>query len=210
MMISSKKQLAIELSKLKKIEGINRGLEQYQTDPEIAADLLWNAYMLGDIEGSLAYDFGCGNGILGIGALSLGARSCTFIDKDKKAIEILKANMDANLEKVSSILEEDINSFVDKPIGNKEIKKIVIMNPPFGTIKEHADKEFLEKAFSIGDVIYSIHKSESKGFIEAFSRDKGFRLDRIWTYEFGIKKSHIMHKKDNYKVNIIAVRLEKQ
>ena len=47
--IGSKKQLAVELSKLRQIEGVDRGLEQYQTDSELASDMLWNISMLEDI-----------------------------------------------------------------------------------------------------------------------------------------------------------------
>lgn len=39
-------------------------LEQYTTPAKIAADLLWNAHALGDIEGLKVVDLACGTGIL--------------------------------------------------------------------------------------------------------------------------------------------------
>ena len=74
----SKKELAILLSKLKTFDTPKTHLEQYSTDSEIAADILWFAYQNKDIEGKKIADFGCGTGILGIGALNLGANKILF------------------------------------------------------------------------------------------------------------------------------------
>ena len=70
----NQKQLAMQLSKLVSVESKKVQLEQYPTDSEIAAEILWAAFMQGDIEDKSIADFGCGNGILGIGALLLGAK----------------------------------------------------------------------------------------------------------------------------------------
>lgn len=211
--IRSKKQLAVGLSKLIQIKGVDRGLEQYQTDSELAADLLWNVFMLGDIEGKKVYDLGCGNGVFGIGALWLGADNVVFVEKDKKAVEKLRKNLEEE-EGGYLIIDGDIADLIaddDDRDGNKQDKNkqdcVVIMNPPFGTKKEHADRAFLERAFKLSDIVYSIHKAESKQFLESFARDNGFVLDKIWHGEFKIKKSHIKHKKDVHKVPIIIASI---
>ena len=49
-MIISKSKLAILLSKLRVFEAPKLKSEQYTTDSEIAADVLWQAYYLKDIE----------------------------------------------------------------------------------------------------------------------------------------------------------------
>ena len=78
----TKTQLAVELSRLKTFQKPKMYLEQYPTDSEIAADMLWSADMQGDIEGKVIADLGAGTGILGIGALILGAKgiTCSLID----------------------------------------------------------------------------------------------------------------------------------
>ena len=88
----NKKSLAIFLSKLKKQESVSASLEQYPTDSDSAAHILWHAYMSGDIEDKVVADFGCGNGIFGIGALILGAKKVYFVDIDKNSIEVAKKN----------------------------------------------------------------------------------------------------------------------
>ena len=89
----SKSGLAIALSKLKTFKKPKVSLEQYPTDSEVAAELLWHAYMAGDIEGKKIADLGCGTGILGIGCLLLGAEHVYFADIDAEALEICLENL---------------------------------------------------------------------------------------------------------------------
>jgi putative methylase len=213
--MKSKKQLAVFLSRLKKIENINRGLEQYQTESELAAEIIWDAFMQRDIENNLIYDLGCGNGIFGIGALLMGAKECTFIDSDKKAINILEENLSDNMLE-AKIINKDIEqiSLDEYNSSNNELSKdslkIVLMNPPFGTKKEHADKAFLELAIKFADVIYSIHLRDSESFLRAFSESNNFEVIFIKEFEFGIKKSHPKHKKKKLNIPIICIKLKKK
>ena len=91
--ISSKSQLAIILSKLEVFSDPKVKAEQYVTDSEAAASALWNANLLGDIEGKVIADLGCGTGNLGIGAMLLGARRILLIDSDEGALKIAKNNI---------------------------------------------------------------------------------------------------------------------
>src|SRR3989338_8397937 len=103
----SKSSLAIELSKLKVFESPKVRQEQYPTDSEIAASVLWNAYILGDLEGKVIADLGCGTGILGIGALLLGAKKVFFIEVDKKALETAKMSFLKVKSETSSLGEAE-------------------------------------------------------------------------------------------------------
>jgi len=190
----NKKSLSIFLSKLKKQEKVSAYLEQYPTDSDTAAHILWQAYMSGDIEDMVVADFGCGNGIFGIGALMLGAKKVYFIDVDKNAISVAKENCGlADVE--GGFLNEDIKKF-DKKVD------VVLMNPPFGVQNEHADRVFLEKAMKVSDKIYSIHKIESKEFVSAFSKDEGFEVEGIIPFNFLLKQTMKFHKKGEYSVKI--------
>ena len=90
----TKKSFAIELSKLLLFEKPNVSLEQYPTEFDVAADFLWSAIMDKEIEGKSVLDLGCGTGILGFGAALLSAKKVTFVDIDKNAMEIAKANFE--------------------------------------------------------------------------------------------------------------------
>ena len=82
----SKKELCILLSKLKVFVDPSIRLEQYPTDSDIAGDVLWFANMHGDIEGKTIADLGSGTGILGLGALLMGAKKAFLVDIDNKAM----------------------------------------------------------------------------------------------------------------------------
>src|SRR3989344_2046606 len=88
----TKKSVAVELTKLATFENPKVKLEQYQTEAEIAAQVIWKAFLNGDIEGKSCIDLGCGTGILGIGALILGARKVTFVDIDLEALKKAEEN----------------------------------------------------------------------------------------------------------------------
>src|SRR3989344_5981921 len=188
----NKKELAIKLSRLKPLKEYDISLEQYQTESELAAEALWLAYLNNDIKGKIVADFGCGNGIFGCGALILGASKVYFIDKDEKAFKIANENCK---NKKSECLNIDISKF------NKKIDT-VIMNPPFGVQKRKADKIFLETAMRNSKVIYSIHKIESKKFIEMLAKENNFAVESIVEVDFLLKKSYEFHKKSKYYIRI--------
>ena len=88
----TKKSFAVELSKLEVFKKPKAGLEQYPTDSETTAVILWNAALKGDVVGKSIVDLGCGTGVLGLGCLLLGARSVVFVDVDKGALDVAKQN----------------------------------------------------------------------------------------------------------------------
>jgi len=210
MEISSKSKLAVLLSKLKSFETgkVRTRLEQYPTDPEIAAEILWFAGMNKDLSGKVIADLGCGTGILGIGALLLGAKKVIFVDIDEKVIEIAKENLKFARQELGTklgeaeFIVEDINKFQTKA-------DIVLQNPPFGVKLKHADKAFLEKAVQIAPVIYSFHKTESRKFIEEFTKDKGFKIDHFWSFDFPLKMAMEFHTKKIHRIKVGCWRLEK-
>jgi len=183
----TKSKLAIVLSKLKLFENPKSYLEQYPTDSEVAADILWNAYMIGDIENKKVADLGAGTGILGIGALMLGAK-VYFVEKDKDAIKTLKQNLEGyeNYE----ISECDVSKF-DKKVDT------VIMNPPFGIQNRKADKPFVEKAVEIAKNFYYIGIPDSEVFIRNFGQ-----ITHKWAYKLKLKKTMKYHSKKSKDIDI--------
>lgn len=204
----SKGGLGVILSRLRVFDKAKVRVEQYPTDSEIAAQMLWEAHLNGDIGGKVIVDLGCGTGILGIGALILGARRVFFIDNDKKAMDIAKINLE-NVKSESYIagkvnfLVQDINKFFGK--GD-----VVMQNPPFGVQNKGNDRVFLNKAMETAPVVYSFHKSESNKFIEAFSAEKGYVVNGYWEFDFPIKATQKFHTKRIYRFKVGCWRLEKE
>ena len=197
----NKKQLAVFLSKLEGFISSDAKLEQYATDSEIAADILWRAFLGGDIKGKRVVDLGCGNGVLGIGALKLGAKKVYFVEKDKKVLEVLKRNLGGF---------KDYEIFIGDVSGFSESVDVVIENPPFGVQVRKADEKFLLKATEVSKKIYSFHKIESSKFIETICSLNGFKVVGVVEYDFLLWKTMKFHKKRKYYVKVGCWVLEKK
>ena len=202
----SKSGLGIELSRLKSFENPKVRVEQYATDPEIAAEVLWNGGLMGDMQ-KVSVDLGCGTGVLGLGAMLLGCQKVYFVESEAKSLKIARENYeDLKSEgKVSGkavFLCQDIKDF------NSEAE-VVLENPPFGTKVKHADKEFLEKAMQIGKIIYSFHKTSTRKFVEAIAKDNGFRVTHEWKFRFPLKQTMEFHRKKIHRIEVSCFRLQK-
>lgn len=199
-----KKHLAIVLSRLEGFRNPKPKLEQYRTPGNIAAELLWLGHSFGDIGGKTLADLGAGTGVLAIGAKLLGAKKVYAVEIDRKAIEVAKKNAEGLGVEVE-FLHMDVLEF-------EERVDTVIMNPPFGSQRKHADRPFLLKAFEVGDVVYSIHlsKPEVRGFIETFARENGFLPERLSTVPFEIPAQFHFHRKRLERIAVDLYRFWKE
>jgi putative methylase len=199
-----KKHLAMLLSKLEGFKNPKPELEQYRTPGDVAAELLWLALSLGDIEGRIAADLGAGTGVLSIGAALMGAKKVYAVERDKKAIEIARRNARSlGVENRIEFINADVSEF------SADVDT-VLMNPPFGSQVKHADRPFLLKAFEVSDVVYSIHlaKPEVRGFVEAFSRDNGFKITHRLTLPLEIPAQFHFHRKRLERIWVDIYRFE--
>ncbi len=198
-----RKHLAILLSQLDGFSEPKPWLEQYRTPGDVASELLWLAAQCGDIEGKVIADFGTGTGVLAIGAKLLGAERVYALEIDEAALEIARRNA----KKVGvdiEFLNMDVSEF-------NERVDTVIMNPPFGSQRKHADRPFLLKAFEVSEVVYTIHlaKPEVRKFIESFSKDHGFVPRLLRTIHFEIPAQFFFHEKQLEWITTDLYRLEK-
>ncbi len=202
----SKKELEVYLSKLRTFESPALELEQYATPSSIAAEWIWNMALKREVAGKIILDAACGPGILGIGLLLLGAKKIYFVDKDVAAMQLCISNY--NLVKAEYEIGEAAFIVHDISLFDGEAD-IVVQNPPFGTKQEHADKKFLEKAFSAAPLVYSMHKWSTVKFVEAISKDYGFTITEVWRYEFPIKAAFSFHQKPKVLVDVGLWRMER-
>lgn len=159
--IRSKKDLEIQLQKLKKPAVYRNELEQYPTDASLASEILFLAFLDGNIKEKTVGDLGAGNGILGIGAALLGADKVFCVEIDRDHCKIIRENSkDMNIE----TLEMEVGYFSQRV-------DTVVMNPPFGSVIKGSDRIFLEKAVDLSDSIYSIHNLKSADFVRQFYED---------------------------------------
>ena len=135
-----------------------------------------------NVPASRVLDIFSGSGAYGLEALSRGAASCTFIEKNPKCSGVLKENITLlGLEGVSSVITLDAEKvikilgeedrkfdliFADPPYKYNIIKKLLIMiyqydilNPTGALVIEHSAKEKLPDVE--GDI--TIYKQKTYG-----------------------------------------------
>ena len=180
-------------------------LEQYSTPSVIAADVLWNANAIGDLEGMKVVDLGCGTGIFAIGAALMGAAESVGVDVDKDAISIAEAQASKKgINNITRFVTSDIADFT-------ESADTVIQNPPFGAQKakrKEADRMFMVKALEIAPVVYSFHMQETEEFVVNFFKKEGATISHRFQYTFPIPRTYDFHRKEKVFVKVVLLRVE--
>ncbi len=93
-----------------------------------------------EIEGRTALDLFAGSGQLGIEALSRGAAHCTFVDKGKEPIAVIRENLKkTRLEDHATVAQADYSSYLKTCRTQFDL---ILLDPPYAEI-------FLETALKI-------------------------------------------------------------
>ena len=231
MKISKKKHLEMILEQVPKHPNPKVDLEQYSTPATIAADLIWNAYGLGDIRDMSVLDLGCGTGMFAIASSLMGARCSLGVDIDDESISLAKSTKNSiyQLNDIDGIntnfIVGDVNSFnsIDDLLKYGNINYInindggvsrfdtLIQNPPFGSQERgtrHADRKFMEFAVNSADVIYSFHMKNTEEFVIDYYRDLGAEVTHKLVYKFPVPKIYDFHTDDSRDVKVIVLRVE--
>lgn len=186
-----KKELEIQLEqnvagfRIPKIE-----LEQYQTPALVASNLLYWAYMNGDIENKSILDLCSGTGILAIGAALLGGE-VTAIEIDKDCQETaeenqLKTKTPYNLL-IGDVLDYKFDGVFDTALAN----------PPFGIQqKKYKDLDFVLKAVEVANVCYVIldGSPDNQAQIPSILKERGLALIDSYIDTFVLSSTYPWHK----------------
>jgi putative methylase len=197
------KRLEMTLQRLNGYPHPRAALEQYQTPAPLAARLLYHALMKGNIEGKTVFDLGCGTGVLAIGAALLGAGCVKGVDSDPDAVAVARGN--------AELLDTEVE-FIIADVGDETIRgrlgscDTVIMNPPFGAQKAHADRPFIDLALNIAPVTYSIFNAGSAQFIESYTAQRA-RIDEKVGGIFPLRRTFSFHTQDVQEIEVEILRL---
>ena len=204
-MFNKKRQLEMALQGIPPHKSPKIDLEQYSTPSIIAADVLWNASSIGDLDDMKVVDLGCGTGIFTIGSAMMGARESVGVDIDCEAVSIAEAQaLKMGMQDKTRFVTSDIRDFT-------ESADTVIQNPPFGAQKanrKEADRLFIVKALEIAPVVYSFHIHETEEFITNFFEKEGANISHVFHYTFPIPRTYDFHRKDMVNVKVVLLRAE--
>jgi 16S rRNA (guanine966-N2)-methyltransferase len=83
--------------------------------------------MLGDVSGARVLDLYAGSGALGIEAVSRGAESALFVERDARAVDALRRNLEATGAR-GTVRKQDVARFLARPEGTFDL---VFCDPPY-------------------------------------------------------------------------------
>lgn len=200
----SRRQLEVMLETLDAFESPQVHLEQYLTPPSVAASLVHEAAIKGDLEGTVV-DLGTGTGILAIAAASYDPSHVIGLDIDRDALRVANRNIERQRASVDLVLTSVSSVPLQPPAATT-----VVMNPPFGAQigRRGADRPFLEAASSLAQVSYSIHNAESRTFVEGFVAERGGELTDVYAIELDIPAQFSFHDESVASIAAEAYRIE--
>ncbi len=132
--------------------------EQVTSPAEAAATLLETAERLDGLAGRSVLDLGSGTGRLALGAAALGAAPVRGVEADADAVRLA--------EQAARDLGLEVTFEVGDVAATKGEADLVVMNPPFGAQRRHADRPFWERAFALARrSVYAFALKDSRSFI---------------------------------------------
>ena len=90
---------------------------------------------LGRIDGARVLDLFAGSGALGLEAVSRGAAACLFVERDRAALEALRANVAALGEEATcTVRRGDAPAVLAELAERGECFDLVLLDPPYGDL----------------------------------------------------------------------------
>ena len=179
-------------------------LEQYSTDGNLAARWLTDIAAFGDLsEGCTVADLGAGNGVLGLGALAMGAGRAILVEADQAACDVAKSNAEStgfagSVEVIRAKLGSDS---VDLSSAD-----VVISNPPWGRQTPRADRPFLEAMIATATPTHLLHSAEAT-HIQPLFEDAGWSAERYGEADFALPAAYSHHSRQRGKTRAAFWRL---
>jgi len=179
-------------------------LEQYSTDGNLAARWLTDIAAFGDLsEGCTVADLGAGNGVLGLGALAMGAGGAILVEADQAACDVAKSNAESTgfADSVEVIQAKLGSDSVDLSSAD-----VVISNPPWGRQTPRADRPFLEAMIATATPTHLLHSAEAT-HIQPLFEDAGWSAERYGEADFALPAAYSHHSRQRGKTRAAFWRL---
>jgi predicted RNA methylase len=198
------RRLAMMLSGLEQLQSQSVELEQYTTDGDLAARWLADIAAFGDLsEDCTVVDLGAGNGVLGLGALAMGAGRAALVEADQAACDVAKSNAESigfadSVEVIQATLGSDP---VD--LGSADV---VISNPPWGRQTHRADRPFLEAMIDAAAPAHLLHSAEAT-HIQPLFENAGWSTERYGDADFALPAAYSHHSRQRGRTRAAFWRL---
>ncbi len=198
------RRLAMLLSGLEPHPSNSVELEQYTTDSDLAVRWLADITAFSDISGGCTVaDLGAGNGVLGLGALAMGAGRAILVEADQVACGVARSNAES-LGLTDSV--QVIHSTLGSDPVDLDSADVVVSNPPWGRQTPRADRPFLEAMIAATAPAHLLHSAEAT-HIRPLFEDAGWSAERYGEADFALPAAYSHHSRQRGRTRAAFWRL---
>ncbi len=94
--------------------------------------------LIGPVEGAAILDLFAGSGALGLEALSRGAASCVFVERDRASARVIQANLEKLRLTGAVVLARDVARALAEERERSRRYDLVLADPPYADWESHA------------------------------------------------------------------------
>ncbi|WLV26004.1 16S rRNA (guanine(966)-N(2))-methyltransferase RsmD [Aciduricibacillus chroicocephali] len=150
-------------------------------------------------DGGICLDLFAGSGSLGIEALSRGMDEAIFVDKNPKAVQVIKQNLQTlKIEEHAEVFRADAFRAL-QAIAKRGLKfKLILLDPPYGKVDYCKLIEVIEASSLLDDggIIYAEHEPgekvpESTSTLHITKQTDYSRSIGITIYEKNIRENEV-------------------
>jgi 16S rRNA (guanine966-N2)-methyltransferase len=94
--------------------------------------------LVGPVDGASVLDLFAGSGAMGLEAMSRGATSCVFVERDRDACRVIQGNLEKLRLTGAVIVNWGVASALRDESDRGRRYDLVLVDPPYGEWEEHA------------------------------------------------------------------------
>jgi 16S rRNA (guanine966-N2)-methyltransferase len=134
--------------------------------------------ILGSVEGARALDLFAGSGALGLEALSRGATSCVFVERDRDAVRVIQANL-AKLGLTGAVVvARDATAALREERDRGRRYDLVLADPPYEDWERHEA--------ALAELVPNVLADDGLVVVETADRSEpALPLDLVTTRRYG-------------------------
>lgn len=134
--------------------------------------------ILGSVDGAAVLDLFAGSGAMGLEALSRGAATCVFVERDRDAARVIQANLEKLHMTGASVSNRDVAAALRDDRARQKRYDLVLLDPPYGEWDRHAA--------ALAELLPAVLADNAIVVVETGGRiEPGLPLDLVTTRRYG-------------------------
>ena len=130
------------------------------------------------VEGAAVLDLFAGSGAMGLEALSRGAASCVFVERDRDAARTIQANLEKLRLTGAAVANRDVAAALRDEAGRGRRYDLALVDPPYDEWERHAA--------ALAELLPAVLEDDALVVVETFERvEPELPLDLVTTRRYG-------------------------